>query len=127
MAKKRFYLVKRKDKLTQGKPTYYCRFRDTSGTLLPWKSTGLTAKTTAENWALLEMPKTEAAKLQPEVTLAMFAADFVIPGKCSWLRPQAAKGRPLSDAWARAKRQMLANHVLPALGSTRLDRLTRPT
>ena len=36
MARKQFYLIRRKDKLTNGKPTFYCRFRDIGGILLPW-------------------------------------------------------------------------------------------
>jgi hypothetical protein len=43
MAKKRWYLVRRKDKRTNGKPTF-CRFTDESGNLLPWKSTRETTK-----------------------------------------------------------------------------------
>ena len=44
MAKKQFYLVKRKDKLTLGKATFYCRFRDAEGNLLAWRSTEQTAE-----------------------------------------------------------------------------------
>ena len=35
MAKKQFYLIKRKDKLTDGKATFYCLFRNESGNLQP--------------------------------------------------------------------------------------------
>lgn len=50
MAKKRFYLVKKRNRRSEGKAIYYCRFRSPSGELLPWKSTGETSKASAENW-----------------------------------------------------------------------------
>ena len=131
MAKKSFYLVKRKDKLTKNeagklKPTYYCRFRDEDGNLRSWKSTGETTKTRAEIWAQAEIQKAKEATPGGNVTLEAFAVDFYVSGRCSWLKRQEAKGRTLSAPWANAKRQMLVNHVFPALGKTRLDRLTRP-
>jgi hypothetical protein len=126
VAKKQFHLIERADRLTDGKPTYYCRFRGEDGERLPWRSTGETSKTRAENWALAEIERARTAVPGADITLASFAIDFFIPGRCSWLKRQEAKGRPVSEAWARAKRQMLVNHVFPALGKVRLDRLTRP-
>jgi integrase len=126
MAKKQFYFVKRKDKLTDGKPTVYCRFRDESGNLLPWRSTGETTRTRAELWAQAEIERKKTALPGALTSLKVFAADFFEWGKCSWLARQAAKGRPVSESWARAKRQMLVNHILPEFGSVRLDKLTRP-
>ena len=131
MARKQFYLIKRKDKLTKngkGKrsPTFYCRFRDEDGNLRPWQSTGETAKTRAEIWALAKIQKAKDATPGGNVTLEAFAVDFFVAGRCSWLKRQEAKGRTVSAPWAKTKRQMLVNHVFPALGKTRLDRLTRP-
>lgn len=51
MAKKNYYLIRKKYRLTNRKPTYYVRFRDADGSLLPWRSTGETSKTRAELWA----------------------------------------------------------------------------
>jgi len=50
VVKKRFSLVKRRDRSCDGKAIYYCRFRSLSGDLLLWKSTGATSKDDAENW-----------------------------------------------------------------------------
>ncbi len=127
MARKQFYLVRRRDKLTGGKPTFYCRFRDeATGGLQPWRSTGETSKTRAENWAQAEVRRERESTPGADITLAQFAADFFVPDRCSYLKRQAAKGRAVSEAWAQAKRQMLVNHVFPALGKCRLDALTRP-
>jgi hypothetical protein len=130
VVKKQFYVVKRKDKLTLDeagklKPTYYCRLHDENDDLLTWVSTGETARTRGENWALAEIEKRKKRKPGSDVSLQAFASDFFIRGRCSFLKRQEAKGRPVSEAWARAKRQMLVNHVFPVLGKTRLDRLTR--
>jgi integrase len=126
MAKKPFYLIKRRDKLTNGKATYYCRFRDVEGSLLAWRSTGETTKTRAEIWANEAIQQTKSRLPGDDLTLSAFAAEFFVEGRCSWLKRQEAKGRTLSASWARAKRQMLVNHVFPALGNTRLPHLTRP-
>jgi hypothetical protein len=62
MAKKTFYLVKRKDALTDGKPTFYARFRSPDGELLPWRSTGEITRTKAEIWAKAEEKRREQAR-----------------------------------------------------------------
>ena len=62
IARKRFYLIKLKDKLTDGRATFYCRFRDNEGILLPWKSTGHATRTAAENWTLSEIRKRDEAR-----------------------------------------------------------------
>jgi len=57
MAQKRFYLIKRHDRLTldettgKYKPTFYVRFRGEGGGLLPWQSTHETSTTCAKLWA----------------------------------------------------------------------------
>jgi len=53
MGVKQFYIIKRKDRLTNGKPTYYCRFREETGEVLPWQSIGEYSKTRAENCAFI--------------------------------------------------------------------------
>lgn len=51
MAKKAFYLIRRKDRLTSGKPTYYVRFRGSDGEFLPWRSTGETSMAACLCWS----------------------------------------------------------------------------
>ncbi len=122
MAKKRFYLIKRKDRLLEGKPTYYCRFRDDDGNLEAWRSTGETSKTRAELWAL-DWIKKGPDKAIP--TLREYAKDFYIPGRCSWLKRQKAKGRSISDSWAQAKRGLIENYVFPSFGKMKLSSINR--
>jgi hypothetical protein len=73
VALKQFYLVKRKDRLTNGKPTYYARLRVESGELKAWRSTAETSKTRAENWALAQLSEKEEDE---RLTLARFGKDW---------------------------------------------------
>jgi hypothetical protein len=70
-AKKRFYLIKRRNRRSEGKAIYYCRIRGSDGNLLPWKSTGQTTKSAAENWALDHLH--EIASVRKTLTFKEYA------------------------------------------------------
>ena len=74
MARKLFYLVARREARIQGKPIYYCRFRNTDGDLLPWRSTGETSRTRAELWALARLG--QDTKRRENITLEAFVIGF---------------------------------------------------
>jgi hypothetical protein len=93
MSQKEFYLIPRKDKLTKGKPTFYCRFRSRDGGLLPWRSTGFTSRTAAENWAIQEVKTGREAVLR---TLAFrgFAEGWWTQSH-SYVQGRLARGRDI--------------------------------
>lgn len=112
MALKSFYLVKRSERLTEGKPTYYCRLRDEDGELLGWRSTGETAKTRAENWALDHL---HAKDENESITFAQFALGWFTEDH-AFVVARAARGSTLSPNYLEAQRIYLRRHILPAFG-----------
>ena len=123
--RKQFYLIRRKDKLTKGKPTFYCRFRSVDGELLPWQSTGETVRTRGENWAIakLEEQKVEAS---PALTLETFAAGFFRWGS-PWIKRQDKMGRAFGKAQAKNRQNHLDRYILPRFGQTVLARISKPS
>jgi integrase len=99
---------------------WYASFYNAEGRRVAF-STGETSKARAEAAAVRLLSSPRKAP-----TLADYAEDFFVWGKCSWLKRQAAKGRGVNEAWAGARRAMLVNHVFARFGKTRLDALTRP-
>jgi hypothetical protein len=93
VAKKRFYLVKRRNRRLEGKAIYYCRFRNPDGKLLPWKSTGSTSKTNAENWALDHLD--DAVSVRATLTFKQYAVRWWMPD-CQYLIRKAARGAPVA-------------------------------
>ena len=99
MARQQFYLVRRKDKLNKNaagrlQPTYYCRLRDEEGDLLPWKSTGETAKTRAELWALNRV-KSGANTSRENLTFGTYAAPWCKAG-CAYCEGRLARGASIT-------------------------------
>jgi len=125
MARKQFYLIRRKDKLTNRKPTFYCRFRDEGGELLPWQSTGETAKTRAENWALAEMERRKNEAPSDTVTLGGFAAGF-FRDSSPWIERQHRKGRKFGNAHAKNRQGHLDRYILPRFGKLALADISKP-
>ena len=74
MAKKNYYLISRKDRITNKKPTFYVRFRDADGSLLPWRSSDQTSRTAAELWAQSMLG--ESLERKQNITLEVFAKGF---------------------------------------------------
>lgn len=74
MPRERFYLMKRRDKLTEGNPACCCRLRNYDGQLLPWRSTSETSKTRAELWALKRIRE---AQEKPARTLLLEPCEFL--------------------------------------------------
>ena len=112
MALKQYYLVKRKDRLTNGKPTYYCRFRDESGEIKAGRSTGETAKTRAENWVLNRL---HTENNDERVTFAQFAEGWFTAAH-PFVKAREARGSALSPIYIEAQSIYLRKHILPTFG-----------
>lgn len=123
MARKRFYLLKRRNRRLQGKSIYYCRFRAPGGELLPWKSTGTTTKTAAENWALDHLD--EIALDRETLTFEEYAEGWWMPDH-QYLAHKLARGSPLAPSYAAVAASYLRRHLLPHFGSVNLDKITAP-
>ena len=120
-AKKRFYLVKRRNRRLEGKAIYYCRIRGSDGHLQPWKSTGQTTKSAAENWALDHLD--EIASVRETLTFKEYAKNWWMPD-CQYLIHKAARGAPVAPSYADVARSYLSRHILPRFGSERLGGIT---
>lgn len=125
-AVKDFYLVKRRDRLTEGKPTYYARFRTDDGALLPWKSTGETTKTRAENWARKEW-RTGRLTTRENLTFGTFAEKWWKWGECDYIRGRLDRGKSLSRTYADIQRGYLETHILPHFKAAKLAKITPRT
>jgi len=123
MATKRFYLIRRKDRFTDNKPTFYARFYDEGGELLPWRSTGETSKTRAELWALSQLKKGRLAT-RDNLTFSAYSVHWWKWGECAYIRGKLARGKSLSQRYADIKRGFLENHVLPYFGPKKLSKIT---
>ncbi len=128
MAKKRFYVVKRRDRLTKDettgkyKPTYYVRFRGEGGELLPWQSTQETSKTRAELWA---QRKTKAGALtaQERMTFGTYAAKWWT-SECPYCEARIARGTPITLGYRKVRHSYLDNHILPKFKGVELSKIT---
>lgn len=123
--RKQFYLIRRKDKLTKGKPTFYCRFRSVDGELLPWQSSGETARTRAENWAIAKLAE-QKVEPSPALTLEIFADGFFRWGS-PWIKRQDKKGRAFGKAQAKNRQNHLDRYILPRFGQTTLAEISKPS
>jgi len=122
MAKRDFYLIKRRDRLTKGKPTWYCRFRALDGALLPWRSTGFTAKTAAESWALREI-KAGREGTRHAVTFARYAQGWWTQ-EHSYVQSRLARGSRLTATYLVVMKGHLQNHLLPQLKDKLITHIT---
>ena len=112
MALKQFYVVKRKDRLTDGKPTFYVRLRDESGELQTWRSTGETSRTRAENWALKRLNKRNENE---KLTFKQFTQGWFIEDH-PFVKGREARGSALSPNYLEAQRRYLKKHIIPTFG-----------
>ena len=103
-AKKKFYLVKRRNRRSEGKAIYYCRFRNPDGNLLPWKSTGATSKTDAENWAIDHL--NDVASVRATLNFGQYAEGWWLPD-CPYFIRKAARGSPVAPSYADVARSYL--------------------
>jgi integrase len=124
MSQKLYYLVKRKDKLTEGKPTYYCRFRDENGTIGTWKSTGENSKTRAELWAIGRIKKGETTSKE-NITFGLFSLGWWTPD-CLYTKRKRARGKSVSPAYADVQRIYLNKHIMPFFKDIKLARINQP-
>jgi integrase len=121
MAKKSFYIIRRKDRLTNKKPTFYVRFRDTDGILLAWRSNGETSKTRAELWAQAQLGKSLHRK--ENITLEAFAKGFW-NSDGPFVQKRCDRGFTLSAGYLEISDGYTRNHIIPKWGSSRLRDLT---
>jgi integrase len=121
MAQKPFYLVARKDVQIKGRPVFYCRFRNTEGKLLAWRSTGETSKVRAELWALGRLGQDREHR--ENITLKVFVKDFWnVEG--AFARARLDHGFTLSHGYLEIAEGYTRNHLESAWGSYRLRELT---
>ena len=102
MALKQFYVVKRKDRITNGKPTYYVRLRDESGELHAWRSTGETNRTRAENWALKKLSKPQENE---KLTFEQFAKGWFTE-EHAFVKGREARGSALSPNYLESQKRV---------------------
>jgi len=128
MAKKRFYLIKRRDRLTKDgttgkyKPTFYVRFRGEGGELLPWQSTQETLRTPAELWAQRKI-KAGALTAQEHMTFGTYAAKWWTR-ECPYCEARIARGTPITLGYRKVRRSYLDNHILPKFKDLELSKIT---
>jgi integrase len=127
MAMKPFYVVKRRDRLTKDasgklKPTFYVRFRDEGGALMPWQSTGETSKTRAELWAFNKL-KAGKPGLPEHVTFGTYAAGWWTK-ECRYCDSREARGVMITTGYRNVRRSYLKNHILPRFGNVLLGKLS---
>lgn len=123
MAQKPFSLVRRKDRLTNGKPTYYVRFRSDTGERLPWRSTGQTSKLAAEAWAIARIREGNIAP-SAQKTFGQFSEPWWVWDQCPYIARKLARGKTLSRSYADTQRTYLTNHILPYFQNMKLSRIT---
>lgn len=119
MSQKTFYLIKRSERLTNGKPTYYARLRNETGELMAWRSTGETNKGRAEAWALKRL---DATTTDERITFTRFAEGWWTDGH-PHVKGRRARGVSLSPGYLDVQRGYLANHVLPYFGDKKLVKI----
>lgn len=108
----------------KGKKIYYVQFRLPSGKWGTPRSTGESAKSRAEAWAIAYLNKGQNI-INNNLTLREFAGtDFFIYGN-EWEKNKHISGKkPPSPRWCMERSDMLRNHILPHLGDYRLTLIT---
>ena len=109
-----FQIIKRRDR----DGIYYARFRNESGDLLPWTSTGLTSRTAARSWAAKQV-RAGTATSNRVLTFARYAEKWWTP-EHEYIRGKLARGRHISRSYCDNQRRNLEKYILPAFGSKRL-------
>ena len=107
-----FYLIQRNDRKLNGRPVYYCRFRDSTGQPTPWRSTRCTAKVRAEQWARQQIA---GGKVGAPTDLAGYLLTFWDYEQSPYVRSKRAEGRELSPVYVKNSQNLLRDHVLPYL------------
>jgi integrase len=101
----------------ESKGLWYVRFPGQG-----WKSTGIRDREQAEAWAERNCPD---RPVDHSMTLAAFAVDFFVPGRCRWLKRQEAKGRRPRLPYIIKQRSLLDNYILPRFGKAPVRDITR--
>jgi integrase len=128
MAQKRFYLIKRHDRLTldettgKYKPTFYVRFRGEGGELLPWQSTQETLKTRAELWAQRKIKEGTLAA-QDRMSFGTFALKWWTQ-ECPYCEARIAEGTAITLGYRKVRHSYLDNQILPRFKDVELSKIT---
>lgn len=114
---------KEAEKKRQGKRyryTYYVQFRDQEGNYTSAISTGETSEGAARAWALEYLQRGNVPTHRGN-TFARYAADWWIPGKCSYLKEQESSGYSKSPVYVDGSRRNLEKRILPYFGHKKLS------
>jgi len=131
MAKKRFYLILRKDRLTHERPddpvnkgklkaTWYCRWFDDLGKP-HLQSTKETSKTRAESWVARKVGTGKSCS--SETTFGTYAAKWWTKD-CAYCEGREARGVSITQGYRNVRRSYLDNHILPRFREVKLARLS---
>lgn len=126
MAKKEFYLIRRRDRLTRDvkgrlKPTFYCRWYDGAGKP-HLESTRETSKTRAERWMHKKLREPRRKALD-SFRFGPFAEPWWAPN-CPYCEGKIARGTPITMGYRKVRRSWLENHVLPRFKDLRLSEIS---
>ena len=86
-----------------------------------WQSTAQTEEKQAIEWAEYNLPGNPSR--QP--TVAEFAKDFFIPGKCRWLKRMKQKGHVYGPGHLKKMRANVEKYILKEFGNMTLTSVTR--
>jgi integrase len=111
-----FVLFKRK-----GQRAYYFYFY--RGNKRVTKTTGKTGKIEAKRYAENFLKKYQNKK--KDILFKDFAEGFFIWDSCLWIKKQIAFKRQVSKTWAKSKRAILVNYLVPHFGDFFLHEITR--
>ena len=107
-------------RLQNGTRVYYYRYYSEDGRRSGGRSTGQTHKALALKY-VLELIKMGRLDSPHEITFGIYAENWWVWGKCSYLESQATRGKTLSRRYAEVQRGFLVNHVLPEFEKLKLS------
>jgi len=117
-----YYLWPRPRK--KGKPIFYVQFRNLDGSLSTAKSTGQTAESAAHTWVASYLSTGQVVSRE-NIRLCDYAQGFFDYSGQYIQRRLSRKGRrKLGQRHAENMASYMTNHVLPALGSEKLQTIT---
>jgi len=123
MARKPFYFQARKGKKGV---TYYIRFNNSDGTLLPARSSGQRTKAAAETWAYEQLKEGIIGK-DKDITFFEYARDFWQWDKCEYVKSKLVRGKMISRRYVDEMYRLLHNHIMPYFKNMKLSQIKRRT
>lgn len=86
-----------------------------------WQTTGQIKESDARAWADYNLP----GNPNRMPTVAEFARDFFIPGKCKWLKRMKQKGHVFGQGHLKKMRANVENYIIKEFGNLSLNMVTR--